>query len=194
MSDATPLDVVIRVAAMLDELAIDYVLGGSLAGSFFGEPRATADVDVAIRLDPEAADRLLERAGSEFYVPDDAARLAIRTHDSFNLVDTTMPFKVDIFVLGDPLLDRRQMERRVRIAVPGTRAGLWVTSPEDQVLRKLDWYRAGGEVSDQQWRDIIGIIRVSGDELDLEYLDSTASEIGLSALLAKALHEPPGSA
>lgn len=193
MTDATPLDVVIGVAAMFDELAIDYVLGGSLAGSFFGEPRATADVDVAIRVDTEATDRFLARAESEFYVPNEAARVAIQTHDSFNLIDTTIPFKVDIFVLGDALLDRRQMERRVLIAVPGARTGLYVTSPEDQVLRKLDWYRVGGGVSDQQWRDIAGILRVSTGNLDLEYLESTAAELGLTELLNKALHEQPDS-
>lgn len=193
MTDATPLDVVIGVAAMFDELAIDYVLGGSLAGSFFGEPRATADVDVAIRVDTEATDRFLARAESDFYVPNEAARVAIQTHDSFNLIDTTIPFKVDIFVLGDALLDRRQMERRVLIAVPGARTGLYVTSPEDQVLRKLDWYRVGGGVSDQQWRDIGGILRVSAGNLDLEYLESTAAELGLTELLNKALHEQPDS-
>jgi len=193
VTDATPLDVVIGVAAMFDELAIDYVLGGSLAGSFFGEPRATADVDVAIRVDTEATDRFLARAESEFYVPNEAARVAIQTHDSFNLIDTTIPFKVDIFVLGDALLDRRQMERRVLIAVPGARTGLYVTSPEDQVLRKLDWYRVGGGVSDQQWRDIAGILRVSTGNLDLEYLESTAAELGLTELLNKALHEQPDS-
>lgn len=193
MTDATPLDVVIGVAAMFDELAIDYVLGGSLAGSFFGEPRATADVDVAIRIDTKAADRFLARAEREFYVPNEAARVAIQTHDSFNLIDTTIPFKVDIFVLGEALLDRRQMERRVLIAVPGARTGLYVTSPEDQVLRKLDWYRAGGGASDQQWRDIGGILRVSTGNLDLEYLESTATELGLTELLNKALHEQPDS-
>lgn len=194
MNDATPLDVVARVAAMLDELDIDYVLGGSLAGSFFGEPRATADVDVAVRLDSESADRFLVRVESEFYVPNEAARVAIRTHDSFNLVDTTIPFKVDVFVLGDGLLDRRQMERRVRIDVPGAQAGIWVTSPEDQVLRKLDCYRAGVGLSDQQWRDIAGILRVSGGELDLDYLESTAEMVGLGALLAEALHDSSDSA
>lgn len=192
MSDASPLDVVLRVASMLDELAIEYVLGGSVASSFFGEPRATADIDVAIRLDPQVGEQLLARAASEFYVPSAVARAAIESHDSFNLIDTAIPFKVDIFVLGDSLLDRRQLERRIQIAVPGAPAGLWVTSPEDQVLRKLDWFRAGGEVSDQQWRDIAGILRVSGDELDLEYLETTAESLGLRELLGRARRHGSG--
>lgn len=192
MSDASPLDVVLRVASMFDELAIEYVLGGSVASSFFGEPRATADIDVAIRLDPQVGEQLLARAASEFHVPRAVARAAIESHDSFNLIDTAIPFKVDIFVLGDSLLDRRQLERRIQIAVPGAPVGLWVTSPEDQVLRKLDWFRAGGEVSDQQWRDIAGILRVSGDELDLEYLETTAESLGLRELLGRARRHGSG--
>jgi hypothetical protein len=187
VTGANPLDVVIRVAVMLDELAIDYVLGGSLAGSFFGEPRSTADIDVAIRVDPVAGERLLGRAETEFYLPTDSARIAIRNHDSFNLIDTGIPFKVDVFVLGDTLLDRRQLERRILVPVEGISPGLWVTSPEDQVLRKLEWFRSGDQSSDQQWRDISGILRVSGDALDLHYLRSTAEALGLDQLLHRAL-------
>lgn len=192
MSGASPLDVIIRVAEMLDDLGIDYVLGGSLAGSFYGEPRATADVDIAIRVDVDAGERLLGRAAAEFYVPTDAARIAIRNHDSFNLIDTTIAFKVDLFVLGETLLDRRQLDRRVLIPVPGVDAGVWVTSPEDQVLRKLDWFQTGGQTSDQQWRDIIGILRVSGETLDLPDLRSTAAALGLGELLDRALADIAG--
>lgn len=192
MTSANPLDVVVRVAAILDELGVGYVLGGSLAGSFYGEPRATADIDIAVRLTGESADRFLARAAGEFYVPTDAARRAIEAHDSFNLIDSVSPFKIDLFVLGESLLDRRQFERRVHLDVPGAPAGLWVTSPEDVILRKLDWFREGGEVSDQQWRDILGIIRVRGDRLDLAYLESTAVDLGLDTLLRRALGgEPP---
>ena len=96
---------------MLDELGIPYALGGSMASSMFGEPRATADVDLAIRLDPAVGDLLLARVQAEFYVPLDSAREAIRAHRSFNLLSTEQVFKVDLFALGDALLDRRQLER-----------------------------------------------------------------------------------
>ena len=120
MTDDGPLALVVRVAKILDELAIPYALGGSLAASFFGEPRATADVDVAIQLDGDVGEALLARVRPEFYVPLESARDAIRSHQSFNLIADEQALKVDLFVLGDGLLDRRQIERRVRIPLPNT--------------------------------------------------------------------------
>ena len=101
-------------------------------------------------------------------------------------MDTSQPLKVDVFVLGGGLLDRRQIDRRVRVAVPGSTDGIWVTSPEDQVLRKLDWYRKGGEVSDRQWRDVLGILSTVGHGFDREDLTETATHVGLADLLDAA--------
>lgn len=184
-----PLELVRQVAAMLDELGIEWVLGGSLASSIFGEPRSTVDVDVAIRIDSASADALVQRAKIDFYVPEESARDAVRAHGAFNLLDTEHGLKVDLFVLGDGLLDRNQMERRVRVSVAGTDDQIWVTAPEDQVLRKLDWYRLTDMKSDRQWRDVVGLLAVQGDAIDLEYLGTTAHQTGLEDLLARAMDE-----
>lgn len=181
-----PLELVGQVAAILDELGVPYALGGSMASSLIGEPRSTVDVDIAIKLDVEAGDVLLGRASADFYVPTDAAREAIRAHSSFNLIDTAHGLKVDLFVLGEGLLDRMQIERRVSVALPGLAGQIWVTSPEDQVLRKLDWYRTTGYASERQWRDVVGILRVHGDAIDRGYLDETARHLDLGALLDDA--------
>lgn len=109
-------------------------------------------------------------------------------HSSFNLIDTAHGLKVDPFVLGEGLLDRMQIERRIKITISGVADGLWVTSPEDQVLRKLDWYRSSGHESERQWRDVVGILRVHGDAMDIGYLDGTARELDLQSLLDEATH------
>ncbi len=188
MSDG-PLDLVERVAAILEDLGIPYALGGSMASSFVGEPRSTVDVDIAIDVSPTLANLLLDRVSAEFYVPTDAAAAAFAAHSSFNLVDTVHGLKVDLFVLGDGLLDRRQIERRVFVTIPGIDRAIAVTSPEDQVLRKLDWYRQGGGVSERQWRDVIGILRIRGVALDMADLAEAADAVGLDALLAQARAE-----
>ncbi len=182
-----PLELVRQVTQILGELDIPYTLGGSLASSLFGEPRSTVDVDLAISLVEGREAALLDRAVAQFYVPLDAARTTIRDRSSFNLVDTRHGLKVDLFVLGDGLLDRMQIERRLEVAVPGAAAPLWVTSPEDQVLRKLEWFRSGGSTSDRQWRDVIGILRNQAGQLDLDYLTTIADELGLTDLLDEAL-------
>lgn len=181
-----PFALVRRMAAIFDELAVPYALGGSLASSLLGEPRSTVDVDLAVDLDEVSGAALLERVSGELYVPLDSARSAIRAHTSFNLVDTANALKVDLFVLGDGLLDRRQIERRVRIEVPGAAAGIWVTAAEDQVLRKLDGFRRGGGTSDRQWRDVVGLLRVHGGAMDAAYLRETAEQVGLAELLDEA--------
>jgi hypothetical protein len=181
-----PLELLSQVATMLDELGIPYALGGSMASSLIGEPRSTVDVDIAIKLEHEAGAALLERASAEFYVPIESARVAIEAHSSFNLLDTAHGLKVDLFVLGEGLLDRMQIERRITVTIPGLVDRIWVTSPEDQVLRKLDWYRSTGHESERQWRDVVGILRIHGDVMDRGYMDETARALKLGSLLDDA--------
>lgn len=180
-----PLDLLEKIAAMLDELSIPYALGGSFAASFFGEPRATADIDVAIVADVVAGELLLDRAGAEFYVPVAAAREAIRSGGSFNMIPNDSAMKVDLFPLGAGRLDRRQIERRVQRALPSG-ASVWVTAPEDIVLRKLDWFREGGESSERQWGDIVAILSVTGERLDRADMVQAAVQLGLIDLLRRA--------
>jgi hypothetical protein len=187
-----PLALVRQMAAIFDDLGVRYALGGSLASSLVGEPRSTVDVDMAVELDPVSGEALLERVAAEFYVPVDSARAAIRTHASFNLIDTGSALKVDIFVLGEGLLDRSQIERRVLVDIDGASGGIWVTSAEDQVLRKLDWFRQGAGVSDRQWRDVVGILRVHGPSIDVAYLRTSAEELALAETLEEALREAGG--
>lgn len=184
-----PLELARHMAAIFDELGLRYALGGSMASSLLGEPRSTVDVDMAVAMDPASGEALLERVAAEFYVPIDSARAAIRSQSSFNLVDTANALKVDIFVLGHGLLDRMQIERRVLVDVPGSTCGIWVTSAEDQVLRKLDWYRHGERVSDRQWRDVVGILRVHRDSLDHAYLSTSAQALDLAEDLDDALRQ-----
>jgi len=185
-----PLDITLSVARTLDELGIPYVLGGSLASSLVGQPRATADVDMAIRIAADQVPALVRALESEFYLSEEAARDAIRRSASFNLVHLESVQKVDLFVLGDGLLDRRQLERRVRVRVrDDPPCELWIGSVADQVLRKLSWYRAGGGVSDRQWRDVIGMLTVQRGRLDVNELRSLAAEVDLDDLLDRALEE-----
>ena len=173
-----------EVCQRLEGRGLDIVVGGSVASSIVGEPRATVDLDIAVRAAPGLPETLLAAFDDGYYISADAVRQAVRRRASFNVIHLETMQKVDIFVLGDSPLDRGQIERRWRVQVADVH--LWVGSPEDQVLRKLWWFRLGGQASERQWRDVVAILRLQAEALDNAYLDRTAATTGLTALLARA--------
>lgn len=184
----TPLDHVVAIGSVLDGLGIAWVLGGSLASSLVGEPRSTMDVDVAVALDAGQIPALVAAVESDYYVSVEMVRDAVHRHSSFNLIHFESGMKIDMFPLSDDPLDVRQLANRERLEVlPGV--DVWVGAAADQVLRKLRWFRMGGEVSDRQWRDVLSILRVQGDRIDRERLLSDAEPLGLADLAARALED-----
>jgi len=169
-------------------MQIPHTIGGSIASSFAGEPRATIDIDIVVALEERHVDALVAVLSAEFYVDADALRRAVRTKSSANLIERETQLKVDLFVAGGTPLDARQLARRQAVDFPDGRR-LYVHPPEDILLQKLRWYRRGGEVSDRQWRDIAAIVRVQGARLDLEYLREGAAVLGVTDLLERALAE-----
>jgi hypothetical protein len=175
-----------------------YQVGGSFASSIHGVPRQTRDIDLVVDL-PEAAVDALEREFSrEFYVDASQARNAVREHRSFNLVHLGAGVKVDIFVAGDTEFDAVELERSVEMVLdPLSGERFSVKSAEDTVLRKLLWYDEGGRVSDQQWTDLLGVLKLQGESLDHEYLKRWGRRLGIDPLLSQALrdagHETSGT-
>ena len=187
------LNLTVEVTQLLDRLNIPYVIGGSVASSFFGEPRSTVDVDIAVSMDLAALEPLVSELQPVFYVPESEARRAVAESDSFNVLHSGLSLKVDLFVLGDNLLDRNQLARRVAIDLPTEPVvSVYVTSPEDQVVRKLDWHRQSH--SDRQWRDVVSILRLNSSTLDHKYISTTAEAVDLSPALADAYAAAGGSA
>ena len=187
---ADPLRVAARVATVLETLGLQYSIGGSVASSFSGEPRATLDIDMLVSLDESHVGALVAALQNEFYVDRDALALAARDRSSTNLIHLGTSVKVDLFVAGGSILDDDLLRRRVLVIVSGEPGDqLYVHTPEDILLQKLRWYRLGGDVSDRPWRDVLGIVRVQGVRLDREYLDEGARRLGLEPLLTRALHE-----
>lgn len=191
MSDPVgPLEHVVHIGTILDRLGVPWVLGGSLASSLMGEPRSTLDIDVAVVLSVDDGRLLADAVRSEYYVDDVMISDAVARGSSFNLIHHRTGMKLDLFALTDDPLDVRQIQRRIEVDIGVGR--VWVGAPDDQVLRKLRWFRVGGEVSDRQWRDVISILRVQGDRIDRAVLVGVAGELGLLDLVTRAIAEVDG--
>ena len=117
-------------------------------------------------------------------------RDAVARRASFNLIHLETMVKVDVFVSRDRPFDRRALERAGPASLEGA-AGvtLPVSSAEDTVLAKLEWFRKGGEVSERQWTDVRGVLQAGGGTLDLAYLRRGAAELGIEDLLDRALED-----
>ncbi len=183
-----PLVAAAAVAAALERLGVKYAIGGSLASSLYGIPRATQDADIIAALAAAHADPLAERLAGTFHVDASMIRDAVRRRSSFNVVHLATMFKVDVFVAKDDEWSSLQLSRaqRERIGGAGESVELLFASPEDTLLHKLVWYRLGGETSDRQWRDAVGVVRVQDAALDAAYLAAWAPRLGVDDLLARA--------
>jgi hypothetical protein len=190
MTTQQPIEITLVVAAILERLRVDYLVGGSLATSLHGMPRATLDVDLVADLRMAHLEDFVGALQADFYIDPDMVKDAIRRRSSFNILHLATMFKVDVFVVGADELLSSEMSRKQRIRVSEEPPrDLFVASPEDMVLQKLIWYRDGGMVSDRQWGDIIGVIKTQGARLDLGYLRLWASRKEIGHLLDRALAE-----
>jgi hypothetical protein len=183
------LDVALRVAAALEAIGCDYFLGGSVASSLHGEPRATNDIDFVVAMRPQRVEAFAKQLGPDFEVDTDMLRDALVHGSCANIFYLPLVTKIDLFALGASRYDELEFQRRQKVRVRLTGETLYVKAPEDTVLRKLMWYRAGGEESAKQWRDIVEVLRISGDKLDHEYLQRWAKELRVEDLLDKARTE-----
>lgn len=174
---------------VLDSLGIRYAIVGSLASSAHGVYRATADGDLLADIRPQQARPLAAALSKDWYGEPDAMESAIRQGRAFNLIHMTTATKVDIFPARTDFHER-QIERASVITVfpQDSALQLPVASAEDVVLSKLQWYRAGGEVSEKQWSDIGGILATQSG-LDFGYMEAWARSLGVGDLLARAIAE-----
>lgn len=184
-----PLAVTLEVARALEELGLRYAVGGSLASSLHGVPRATHDADILAEMPEARVDEFAGKLRDRFCADADAMREEARRGGCFNVIHLATMFKVDVFVFTGTPMQSEELNRRQAHEI-GEGATLYFATAEDVVLQKLDWYRKGGGVSDRQWSDVVGVIRVAGAGLDAAYLRRWADQLDVRPLLERALGDP----
>ena len=183
-----------QVRRALDSAGVIYAIGGSWASTIHGEPRHTNDIDFVINLDSGhdaglktgRLQRFFDALDSGFYFDLESAQASLKGRRPFNIIHQELGYKFDFFQVIDSH-GTAELARRMAVALPALDSEpVPVISAEDTILAKLRWYRAGGEVSERQWRDIAGMFAASGERLDRGYLERWAETLGLTDLYQRA--------
>lgn len=183
-----PLQITQLVAEVFERLQIQYLVGGSVASSLHGIPRATQDVDLVANIEHAHIQHIVKALEDDFYVSANAIDQAITHCSAFNIIHLATMLKVDIFIPGEDPTSQEEMARREKYQVleePLTE--LYLASAEDIILHKLHWFQLGSGISERQWNDVIGVLQVKNRDLDFAYLERKAKDLGVSKLLAQAI-------
>ncbi len=187
---AEPVQITRQIAQEFDRLKIKYFVGGSLASSLHGIPRATHDVDMIADIKEEHIPILVKALESDFYIDTDMIRDAIQHCSLFNVIHLNTMFKVDVFILKSDKVSQKEMVRREQYQITDDPLHtLYLASAEDVILHKLYWFQLGDRVSERQWHDVLGVIQVQYETLDYHYLEQTAQNLRVGELLHQALKE-----
>ncbi len=187
MNSSQVLAAITPVIEVFDQLGVLYHIGGSVASSIYGILRATIDADLIADLRLEHVRPLVTQLQTDYYIDEDMIRDAIRRRSSFNVIHLDTMLKVDVYIPKFRSFDQEELRRaQQEVLLEGTRL-FNVASPEGTILNKLEWYRMGGEVSDRQWNDILGVLKIQGTNLDMDYLKKWSANLNVTDLLERAL-------
>ena len=178
------------VLSIFEKLDIPYYIGGSVASSALGVARTTIDIDLVADVHREHIETLIQALHDEYYIDAGMIADAIERRSSFNLIHFATMLKVDVFIPKQSAYAREAFARkRLDKLAEESDDEYYIATAEDVILNKLDWYRMGGEVSERQWGDLVGVLKVQGEAIDMDYLRHWAAQLDLMALLERALRE-----
>jgi Domain of unknown function (DUF1814). len=171
------LELLRTVAERLERIGIAYMLTGSVAASYYAEPRFTRDIDLVVEIPLESADAVAALFEPDFYASAESLRAAIRREGMINLIHSTSLIKIDFITRKNSRYHREEFDRRRQVTVGGF--VVWIVSPEDLILSKLAWLKQGG--SDVHRRDIASVL-AGGMDFDRGYVARWAQELSVAAL------------
>lgn len=171
-------DVLGRLVRLLDASDVPFMIAGSFASTAHGMPRTTQDLDVVI--DPpgsaELEALLRSMTPDQYYVDPDTARDALRRRSMFNVIDLASGWKVDFVIRKNRAFSREEFERRMKLTLLDI--PVFVASPEDTIVAKLEWSKQCGG-SERPRRDVAGIIATTGSSLDRDYVERWVRDLDL---------------
>ncbi len=183
------LDAILSLSAIFEGLQISYYIQGTVANSLYGMQRATFDVDFVVDLHLEHIDILREKLKPFYAIDTQMMRDAIYLRTYFEIVHITSLIKINVLLSQELDFERQIYNRIQHHRLLESSPPVCVASPEDIILTQLRNYRAGGEIADDQWNEILGVLKVQGTGLDFAYLEQWALELNVLELLERAFAE-----
>jgi hypothetical protein len=173
-------ELLVLLCKHLNRLGAPYFITGSQATIAYGEPRFTNDIDVVVVLDEVSVEDFCDGfPADEFYLNRETARAECRRKGMFNIIHPTSGHKIDVVVAKDDSYDQLRIQRARKLPIADDCEASF-SSPEDIIIKKMEWHKRGG--GDRHLRDIAGILKISGDLLDRAYIRHQARELGLEEL------------
>ena len=177
-------DVFRRLIGALENVQIPYMLTGSFASAYYGAARATQDIDLVISPTADQLRALVRiLPADEYYIDEGAALDAVRHRSQFNIIDLASGWKIDLIVCQERPFSHGEFGRRQDVDFAGMR--LTIATAEDVAIAKLEWAKLGE--SQRQIEDVAGILRLRAIELDIPYIETWVSELGLQKQWTAAL-------
>ena len=164
----------------LEKANIPYMLTGSFAANFYAVPRMTRDIDIIIQIFESDMDQFVEAFEKHFYLDRRAIKDAVEYRRMFNIINVDTAFKIDFIILKNSSYRQVEFQRKQRVIFNGVE--VWIVSPEDLIISKLDWAR--DSMSEMQMRDVKNLL-VTLKNLDKAYLDQWIQTLKLDAIYAK---------
>ncbi len=166
-----------KVVEVLEGMGVSYMIVGSYGSIAWGEARFTHDIDIVVSLTLDDVKPLIRAFPMpEYYLSTEAVAEAVRCNGQFNLIHPTSAGKVDFIIAQRNLRGQTQLARRRTVEFePGLKVS--VAAPEDIIISKMEYYKEGG--SEKHLRDIAGILRISGEEVDRDYVVQWAEKLDM---------------
>ncbi len=177
----------IPVIEAFECLGIRYYLSGSIACSVYGLPRGAQDIDFVADIQVEHVCPLREHLQAAYTINEQALRDAIAQRSALSLLHLSSLVKVDIMLPRGTAFDTLVAQRAQQLSLLEGYQPIWIASPEDLTLMRLEWYRDCGATADDQWNDILGVLKVQAPTLDLQYLRRVAHTLNVSDVVEQAL-------
>jgi hypothetical protein len=175
-----PFDLLGYVTGIAQSQGLQYFITGSTATIFYGEPRYTLDIDMVLAINASQVQEFCRQfPGPDFYVSESAAHEAINRHSQFNIIHIPSGLKVDVIVPEPSLFNRTRFKRTRTLQTP-TGAKATFASPEDVIIKKMEYYKLGG--SEKHIRDIASVVKLNPNKIDIAYITQWADELGVSEI------------